>query len=111
MQALGTAVMLAHQGGWDEMLMVAVPVAVFAGLLYAANRRAGRMDPAAASGAVASGTADGDDTDPVGDAPRATERRAHNASEFGTRPSRTAADQSSRSTSAPTERNRSTKPS
>lgn len=34
---------LAHQGGWDEMLMVAVPVAVFAALLYAANNRASKL--------------------------------------------------------------------
>lgn len=31
---------LAHQGGWDEALMVAVPIAVFALLLRLANRRA-----------------------------------------------------------------------
>lgn len=36
-------VLLAHQGGWDEMLMVAVPVAVFAVLLWVANRRAATM--------------------------------------------------------------------
>lgn len=35
----GTAV-LAHQGGWDEALMVLVPIAVFAGILVLANRRA-----------------------------------------------------------------------
>ncbi len=29
-----------HQGGWDEMLMVGVPVALFAGILYVAKRRA-----------------------------------------------------------------------
>lgn len=31
---------LAHQGGWDEILMVAGPVAVFALLLGVARRRA-----------------------------------------------------------------------
>ena len=31
---------LAHQGGWDEMLFVAVPLGLFAFLLYMANRRA-----------------------------------------------------------------------
>lgn len=31
---------LAHQGGWDEVLMVAGPLIVFAGVLYLANRRA-----------------------------------------------------------------------
>ena len=35
--------LFAHQGGWDEMLMVAVPVAAFAALLYGANRRASHL--------------------------------------------------------------------
>jgi hypothetical protein len=30
---------VAHQGGWDEALFVAVPIAVFAALLYVAKRR------------------------------------------------------------------------
>ncbi len=33
---------LAHQGGWDELLFVLVPIAMFAGLLAIANRRAAR---------------------------------------------------------------------
>ena len=33
---------LAHQGGWDEMLFVAVPLGLFAFLLYLANRKAQR---------------------------------------------------------------------
>ena len=33
---------LAHQGGWDEILLVAAPLALLAGLLYLANRRASR---------------------------------------------------------------------
>lgn len=33
---------LAHQGGWDELLFVLVPIALFAGLLAIANRRAVR---------------------------------------------------------------------
>ena len=37
------AALLAHQGGWDEMLMVAGPILVFALILRAANRRAERM--------------------------------------------------------------------
>jgi len=37
------AVILAHQGGWDEMLLVATPIALLAGVLWLANRRAGRM--------------------------------------------------------------------
>ena len=39
----GPALVLAHQGGWDEILMVAVPVLVFGVLLRAANRRAQRQ--------------------------------------------------------------------
>jgi hypothetical protein len=37
---------LAHQGGWDEMLMVLVPIAVLAGLLALARRRADRLPQA-----------------------------------------------------------------
>jgi hypothetical protein len=33
---------LAHQGGWDELLFVLLPIALFAGLLAIANRRATR---------------------------------------------------------------------
>ncbi len=39
-----TALILAHQGGWDEMLLVAAPVGIFAGLLWIANRRADGAD-------------------------------------------------------------------
>jgi len=31
---------LAHQGGWDEMLLVALPIALFAFLLHVANKKA-----------------------------------------------------------------------
>jgi hypothetical protein len=41
---------LAHQGGWDEFLMVAAPVGVFAALLYGANRRAQRLADRRADG-------------------------------------------------------------
>jgi hypothetical protein len=30
----------AHQGGWDEALFVAIPIGLFAFLLYIANKRA-----------------------------------------------------------------------
>ncbi|HEX7134561.1 MAG TPA: hypothetical protein VF228_18450 [Iamia sp.] len=33
---------LAHQGGWDEILLVLTPIALFAGLLWLANTRANR---------------------------------------------------------------------
>jgi hypothetical protein len=36
------AVLLAHEGGWDEILFVLLPIALFAGLLALANRRATR---------------------------------------------------------------------
>ena len=32
--------LLAHQGGWDETLLVAVPIVVLGSLLALANRRA-----------------------------------------------------------------------
>lgn len=34
------AAMLAHQGGWDEILMVAIPMLLFVVLLGVASRRA-----------------------------------------------------------------------
>jgi hypothetical protein len=34
------AAILGHQGGWDEALLVLVPIAVFVGLLWLANKRA-----------------------------------------------------------------------
>lgn len=37
------AMVLAHQGGWDEALVVAVPIAAFALILWLANRRAARL--------------------------------------------------------------------
>ena len=30
----------AHQGGWDELLFVAVPIAIFGVMLWVAKRRA-----------------------------------------------------------------------
>lgn len=48
------AVVLAHQGGWDEALFVALPISLFAFLLYLANKRAqaqlDREDAEAAAG-------------------------------------------------------------
>ena len=35
-------VVLAHQGGWDEILLVLAPMVVFALLLWVAKRRADR---------------------------------------------------------------------
>lgn len=36
--------LLAHQGGWDEILFVLAPLGVFAILLMVARRRVGRME-------------------------------------------------------------------
>ncbi len=38
----GFAAVLAHQGGWDEALMVALPLALFVVLLRVATARANR---------------------------------------------------------------------
>lgn len=47
-----TVVALAHQGGWDEAIFVAVPMVILAVLLWLARRRAeseaGSVDTAAA---------------------------------------------------------------
>ncbi len=37
-------VILAHQGGWDEVLLVAGPLAFVAWLLWVADRRSRRLD-------------------------------------------------------------------
>jgi hypothetical protein len=42
--------LLAHQGGWDEVLLVLLPLVVIAGLLYIANRRANRVQRARRDG-------------------------------------------------------------
>ena len=39
-----SAWLVAHQGGWDELLFVLVPIALFGGLLAVANRRAARLE-------------------------------------------------------------------
>lgn len=36
-------VVLAHQGGWDEILLVLVPISLFAALLFVANKRAEKL--------------------------------------------------------------------
>jgi len=41
--AVGWSRVLAHQGGWDELLFVLVPLVLVAGLLVSANHRAKRL--------------------------------------------------------------------
>lgn len=38
-----TYALLAHQGGWDEILLVVGPIAVILGLLAVVRRRVGRI--------------------------------------------------------------------
>ncbi len=52
-----TPMLLAHQGGWDEVAFVLVPIAAFAALLAVANRRATRQQD------------EGRDADPSADGP------------------------------------------
>lgn len=74
---------LAHQGGWDEMLFVAVPILLFVLLLRMANRRADRQASAAAgsadldTGAAARSTDNGNQeaTDEGDSAPATGEHR------------------------------------
>jgi hypothetical protein len=40
------AALLAHQGGWDEILLVVGPMAIIAGLLWLAKRRLTRAEQA-----------------------------------------------------------------
>jgi hypothetical protein len=42
---LAIPVLLAHEGGWDEMLMVLVPILLIVLLLWVARRRALRAVP------------------------------------------------------------------
>ncbi len=37
--------LLAHQGGWDEILLVLGPIAVIVGLLKLAKKRVDRVQP------------------------------------------------------------------
>lgn len=61
---IGGAV-IAHQGGWDEILMVVGPLAAIAGLLVVAKRRASRLGPAAASPGTPPSPVDGSPSDPL----------------------------------------------
>lgn len=37
-----TSVLLAHQGGWDEVLLIGGPIVIIMGLLWLAKRRVDR---------------------------------------------------------------------
>jgi hypothetical protein len=38
-----SVVVLAHQGGWDEVMLVLAPISLFAALLFVANKRAEKL--------------------------------------------------------------------
>lgn len=50
--------LLAHQGGWDEVLLVGVPLSLIGGLLWLANRRVNSQLEEVARAAEAEGAAE-----------------------------------------------------
>lgn len=60
-----TRSVIAHQGGWDETLFVLLPIAIFAGLLAVANRRAAAAMSAEGEPAEVEPVADAPDDDPT----------------------------------------------
>ena len=56
--AVSTPAVVAHQGGWDEALLIGTPILVIVGLLWLAKRR---VDAAANAD-----TAESDTTHPAG---------------------------------------------
>ncbi|MSO59204.1 MAG: hypothetical protein EXQ63_02640 [Ilumatobacteraceae bacterium] len=53
---LERTVLLAHQGGWDEMLYVLGPILIIVGLLRIANTRAKKLGSPNSHDDAASGT-------------------------------------------------------
>ena len=64
---LGAGPVLAHQGGWDEILMVLTPIALFAALLWLANSRASRIQRERSTTSTTSGTDEAAADGPTGD--------------------------------------------
>ncbi len=54
----GAVLVMAHQGGWDEAVFVAVPMVILAVLLSLARRRAEREDDVDAAPGPEPGPAD-----------------------------------------------------
>jgi hypothetical protein len=54
--------LLAHQGGWDEVLLIAGPIVAIAGLLVLAKRRVERTEPLGGSGSPGEATTGQHDT-------------------------------------------------
>ena len=69
MTATFTISLLAHQGGWDEILLVVGPIAVIVGLLAVVRRRVGNVGNVGKTGnvgRVGHGTETGSGTDDPG---------------------------------------------
>lgn len=64
MFAIGTrAAIVAHQGGWDEVMLIGGPILVIAGLLFLAKKRVDSALPNnQESGATLDGSTDGSKT-------------------------------------------------
>jgi len=61
---VGLTEVLAHQGGWDELLLVATPIVIFVVLLRIANARAAHLEGPSGEGdhgAAEPGPQPGDD--------------------------------------------------
>ena len=64
---------LAHQGGWDEILLVVGPVAIVVGLLVLARHRVRRRSPADPQPDAPSGVSERSDQTPAPTVPPASE--------------------------------------
>ena len=56
-------VLLAHQGGWDEILLIAGPIVLIMGLLWLAKRRVDRAASLRGPGGTHGGSGGPSDTD------------------------------------------------
>ena len=61
---LGRAALVAHQGGWDEVLLVAGPIVVIIAVLAVAKRRVDRWEPPGTNTGTDTGTDASSDTSP-----------------------------------------------
>lgn len=65
MNGLLLSTLLAHQGGWDEFMLIAIPVVFIGGLLLLANRRVNeRLRDTEAVNAEAANAADSTTSEP-----------------------------------------------
>ena len=58
---------LAHQGGWDEILLVAAPLLILVAIMRVAKKRADRLIPLVEPGAEPSSEPDGEPAAPIAD--------------------------------------------